>query len=211
MGKRFLFVAAALVAMVSTASAQTRFFGGDVINGSLVVELDNAPGGNTWTFDLAGMTFHLVGVGEAGGLVQSGCMADPECKPGVVMDLSAFLFVQGGARAVVNGETLESAFISVGGTGPQIQTSTVTIPKGNRKHLVLSAPFTVVAAGPIDVFRNVNEWNGGAEPWARGMITGGGGTATAFFERYHVKDKDIGFYYELRRIIYSFNAPSSAQ
>jgi hypothetical protein len=214
MGKKFFFVVAALVPIVSTASAQTRLFEGEVTSGALVIERTIALE-NAGMFDLAGTSFHLVGAAsETGGVALGRCNADPGCKPGLVIDLSAILFLvsEEGARAVVNGETLDPAFV-VGSTAMQIQTGTVTIPKGNRKRLVLSAPFTIVApGGQVDVYRTRSEWFIGAvEPWARGMITGGGGTATAFFERIHVKDKDIRFYYELRRVIYSFSAPPTVQ
>ena len=212
MGKKFFLVVAALVPFVSTASAQTRLFEGEVTNGSLVIEVNSS--GNFGMFDLAGIDFHLVGAAAETGAVALGrCTVDPTCRSGVVTDLSTVLFLrgEGDARAVVNGETLEPSFVV--GNRMEIQTGTVTIPKGNRRRLVLSAPFTIVApGGQVEVYRDHSEWFSGAvDPWARGTITAGSGTATAFFERIHVKDKDIRFYYELRRVIYSFSAALTVQ
>jgi hypothetical protein len=84
-----------------------------------------------------------------------------------------------------------------------------TIPKGNRKRLILTAPFTLKPTGlPVRVFNDRHEWwVESAPPWAEGVITGSG-VATAFLERVHVKaGKESFFYYEVRRVIYSFNAP----
>jgi hypothetical protein len=81
------------------------------------------------------------------------CLFDFTCKRGETIDLSAFLAFEADGRAVVNGETLDPAFI-VSGPAMQIQTGPVTIPKGNRRSLTLSVPFTIAEPGaPLDTSR----------------------------------------------------------
>lgn len=203
-----LSVVTALVLVSSTASAQPRSFAGDVTAGTIVVDV--SLNGNTGTLDVSGTTFHVAGVSQAGGGVAGGrCLFDFTCKRGETIDLSAFIPFEADGRAVVNGETLDPAFI-VSGPAMELQTGPVTIPNGNRKNLVLSVPFTIAAPGALDIYRDRLDWfAGGAEPWATGQVTGSG-TATGFFERVHNKaDATIGFYYELRRVVYSFDSPAS--
>ena len=202
-------VVSGLFLFSSTASAQPRSFGGDVTTGTIVVDV--SLNGNTGTLDLSGTNFQTTGVSQPGGSVAGGrCLFDFTCQSGETIDLSAFLVFEADGRAVVNGETLDPAFI-VSGPGMQIQTEPVTI-RGNRKNLTLSVPFTIAAPGAsLDIYRDRTEWfAGSAEPWASGVVTGSG-TATGYFERIHNKaDPTIGFYYELRRVVYTFDtAPSS--
>ena len=198
-----------LMVVSSTASAQPRSFGGDVTAGTIVVDV--SLDGNTGTLDLSGTGFHVAGDSRPGGEVAGGrCVFDFTCKRGETIDLSAFLTFEADGRATVDGETLDPAFV-VSGPAMQIQTAPVTIPKGNRKNLTLSVPFTIVEPGaPLDIYRDRAEWFvGGVEPWASGIVTGSG-TATGYFERVHNKaDDSIGFYYELRQVVYSFDAPPS--
>jgi hypothetical protein len=176
------------------------------VAGTIVVDV--SLNGNTGTLDLSGTNFLATGVSQPGGQVAGGrCLYDFSCRRGETIDLSAFLTFEADGRAVVNCEALDPAFI-VSGPGMQIQTESVTIPNGNRRYLTLSVPFTIAEPGAsLDIYRDRTEWfAGGVEPWASGIITGSG-TATAYFERIHVKADDIGFYYELRRVVYSFDAP----
>ena len=206
MNMTLLSLVTGLVLISSTASAQPRSFGGDVTAGTIVVDVNLD--GNTGTLDLSGTDFHATGVSRPGGEVAGGrCLFDFSCKRGETIDLSAVLVFEADGRAVVNGETLDPAFI-VSGPAMQIQTESVTIPKGNRRYVTLSVPFTIAEPGaPLDIYRDRIDWfAGGAEPWASGIVTGSG-TATGYFERVRNKADDaIGFYYELRRVVYSFEA-----
>ena len=194
------------------ASAHTHFFSGEITAGTITAESHGVSGAIA-TFDLAGPGFHLVGSGE--GRIST-CVADPNlCKPGSVVGLVAFFAEGVTGVATVNGETLDPAFFVVfspvagRGVEPFVETSAVVLRKGRRKTVVLSAPFTLQVSGlTVNIFNDRSEWFvGGVDPWASGVITGSG-IATAFFERIHVKaGKESFVYYELRRIIYSFNAP----
>ena len=218
MGKGFVIVWAAVAAMSSTVSAQTRTFSGEITAGTVgLVHIGEVAG----QVDLAGLGFHIVGSIGVGRLEAVNCVVDPTCVSGAQVDLSASWagFVSGfnihNGRVTVNGETLEPANVAM--RLVTLDAVPVTIPSGNRKNLVLSTPFVLTGLGSSLVLQ-VEVYHGDdsitAEPWAIGEISGDG-IATGFFERIRyqppvppgVPGRRMDFYYELRDLIYSFNAP----
>lgn len=224
---RTTFVACALVVAITPAiSAQapptdeTRFFAGEISAGTIVVgevRVDEISG----DADLAGSGFHIVG-SMAPGPYFAPCNETPSCVSGYEVDLGfiSFGFFSGftihGGRVTVNGETLQPANVRLG--WPLLDADPVTIPRGHRKNLVLSAPFVLTDGvtssqvlevrvhHPDDIFEE--------HPWAIGQISGAG-IVTGFFERQTYKPPRehnepgprTSFYYVLSKLIYSFNKP----
>lgn len=221
---RTFFVACLAVATIaSTASAQTRFFSGEITGGSIAGFISGVEIGGQ--ISLTGPGFHIVGsIANAGRLPGKSC-SDFPCVPGDDVSLSSFfigtvfdnLTIVGG-RVTVNGETLEPANVEMGLF--TLEAEPVTIPKGNRRKLVLSTPFVLMSGAPqeqiltirVRVFRADESLT--AEPWAVGDISGNG-VVTGIYERFSVRSPlEAGtpaprkvFLYALREIIYSFLAP----
>jgi hypothetical protein len=221
MARRLALLCAVLLLSQADASAQTRLFGGEITSGSVVVEVGTGVG-LVGVFDISGSGFHIVGVSnEPGRMLNPRCeAATPLCVPGVTLELSSLFQAKLAgafamdARVVVNGEVLEPAFVL--GSYLVLRTGPVTIPSGVRKNLVITVPFQLELESPpgttqvpLDVYTSPADEEQGIPPWASGVISGSG-IATAFFERFHIKQAGWGHVYRLKRIVYSFQPPASA-
>ena len=210
MTRIFVLLSAALVATCVTASAQTRYITGEITGGSF--NADPATPMLRANYDITGPGFHFVAESvEPGFLLGATQCFAPGCRPGDEVSLfgnftGSYLGV---GMAVVGEETLTPAYFSGMLVFP---TGTVTILRGNRKHLVLSTPFTLVGAGqyPDTLAGELTVLAGSSSstepPWTVATLIGSG-TATAFFRRDTYKDIPGRFFYALERVVYSFNVP----
>jgi hypothetical protein len=193
---------------VSTASAQSRNVTVEVSGGSVTAEV--LTGGSVYmNFDLSGEDFRVAGLGEDIGVLNAGslCSGDPGCTSGTTLDFGAEVTATHFAVGLVtvNGETLEPAYFS---GSFRFRAEAVTIPKGKRKRLVLTTPFTfgILDTSVLAAYASAAEREipGPEGPWAS-LVLSGRGTAIAYFERLRVKG--LGTYYRLRRVVYNFEAP----
>jgi len=197
-----------LLASGITASAQTRYVTSAITGGSF--NADTSSPNLRASYDITGPGFHFVADGVEPGAIAAAitCFA-PGCRPGDVVSLSGNFSGSylGRGVAIVGGETLSPAYFS----GVVVfEASPVTIPKGNRKHLVLTTPFTLVGTA---AYPGLSVWEespvSAVEPWTVATLVGGG-TVTAFFRRdQYPKGMPERFYYVLERVIYSFTGPAS--
>lgn len=205
-GKWFLSVGI-LLATTTTVAAQERMFEGVVTSGSITL----MPGGlgPHADYDLSGDGFRVVAIETDPGFsyVFLRCIAAPPgCRPGDTLPLTAVVgnTDMGEGSAMVNGEVLSPAYMTayfefLGGS--------VTLPRGNRKRVILSAPFTFSHPDgtplPIWIYPDPVSRSSGPGAWAQGQLTGTG-TATLLLER---ERTPIGTFYIARRLIYNFNVP----
>jgi len=207
----FVSSTAALLATCIAASAQTHYVTAEVTGGSF--NADTSTPMLRASYDLTGPGFHFVASGVEPGVIDAAiaCTA-PGCRPGDAVSLSGTFTGSylGAGVAVIGGNTLTPAYFTGALT---FVADTVAIPKGNRKHLVLTVPFTL--AGRDGSYPELSAWadgrGGSGGPWTVAALAGGG-TATAFFRRdeYAKGTMPEKFYYVLERVIYSFNVPAAA-
>jgi hypothetical protein len=202
MGIRMVFLGILFVASATTTAAQTRLFDGEITSGSIAIDVSGVS--DNVDFDISGAGFRLIGSAGDFFRVDPGimCVAPGTCVPGATVPLYAVLVAEffGDGIAVVNGETLSPAFYSGGFTLPG---GNVTIPRGNRKFLKLSAPFTITPTDALQlrVFSDSAARGTADAPWAQGVLTGSG-IATVFLERVRIERQT---FYVAKRIIYNFN------
>lgn len=200
--RRVLLLSAALIASPAIAAAQT-VITAEITSGTFNVDAAG-PSISGASFDLSGPGVHFVGTGVEPGNVPAATLCEfPGCQSGDTFTLHAtFAGSLGFGTAVVDGVEFGGSF------GGQLLFSTaeVTIPKGNRRHLVLSTRFTLSdPTNPQAVFLDVG-FSPFQPPDLRAFLTGTG-TATAFFERFrlHEPPEPPQFFYNLVRVIYSFD------
>lgn len=203
---------ALMFAVCATASAQTHFVVGEVTGGSF--DVDTSTSYRKAGYDLQGSGFHFVTDAVEFTMASDAVRCfDLGCRPGDVVDLSntfqgSYLGV---GLAVVGEESLSPAYFS--GGVMILEADPVTIPRGNRKHLVLTSRFSLVGfqGEPAWLRAESGGFSGGPPPWLDARLTGSG-TATAFFRRDRYP-KRTGmpeqFYYVLVRVVYSFHLPST--
>lgn len=200
-------IPAALLATSIAASAQTHYVTAEVTGGSF--NADTSAPMLRASYDLAGPGFHFVADGVEPGVIEAAmACAAPGCRPGDVVSLSGTFAgtYLGTGRAVVGGDTLAPAYFTGALT---FAAETIAIPNGNRRSVVLSAPFTLAAVG--GAHPELSAWAEGRAgtdaPWTVAALAGGG-TVTAFFRRdeYAKGTMPERFYYVLERVIYSFGA-----
>ena len=217
--RTIVWLSAALLASAATASAQVTYVTAEATAGTFDVTVTSV-GIRGASYDISGPGVHFVATGVEGGYFSGPrCGASSHCRPGDVFSLNANLTGSylGLGIAVVEGETMNPAYFS-GTVG--FVTGELTIPPGYRKHLVMSTPFTLgtwpdtlgatLVVTPASLFDN--------PPQVRVALSGGG-TATAFFERVHIQTRGgrpisarrPAFYYQLVRVIYSFDTAATAQ
>jgi hypothetical protein len=206
-----IWLSAALIAASSTASAQTAYVTAEITGGT--VNVDFSTYSPSTSFDLTGAGVHFVSEGVEPGWVTGGvtCKA-PGCRPGDRFSLiGTFAGDLGTGIATVEGATINPAYFS-GSLG--LITGELTIPRGNRKHLVMSVPFTFdrTPTEPGVVLNVYPTYFQEVEPDIQAFLRGQG-TATAFFKRVHYKTGSgmERFYYDLVRVIYSFDTTATAR
>lgn len=211
MARILVWLTAATIVTCTTASAQTHYITGQITGGSF--NADTSTPMLRASYDLAGPGFHFVADGVEPGVIDGAVTcADPGCLPGDVVSLSGNFTGSylGTGLAVIEGSTLAPAFFS--GT-LTFAADPVTLPRGKRKHLVLSTPFTLVATdGSYPGLSVFAESQGvSAEPWTVATLAGSG-TATAFFRRVdYGSGMPERFYYVLERVIYSFGVSAGTE
>ena len=204
-----IFLTATLFATVSSASAQTRYVAGEITGGSF--NADTSTPMLRASYDITGPDFHFVADGVEPGLIYGAITCSmPGCRPGDRVSLSGTFSGSylGTGLAVIGGDTLAPAYFSGVLT---FVTDDIVIPPGNRKHLVLTTPFTLIGTGD-ESYPALNVWADSSvmtgEPWSAATLFGRG-TVTAIFRRdEYGKDMPERFYYVLDRVIYSFNTPT---
>lgn len=206
-----VWLSAALIAATSTAFAQATYVTAEITGGTLNVDFSTySP---STSFDLTGAGVHVVSEGVEPGWVTGGvtCKA-PGCRPGDRFSLiGTFVGNLGTGIATIDGATINPAYFS-GSLG--LITGELTIPGGNRKHLVMSIPFTFDRSPtePGVVLWVYPTYFKDVEPDIEAILMGQG-TATAFFKRVHYKKGSglEGFYYDLVRVSYSFDTTATAR
>lgn len=200
---------AALLATCVTASAQTNYITGEITGGSF--NADTSTPMLRASYDLSGPGFHFVADRVEPGVIDAAvACATPGCRPGDIVRLSGNFTGSylGTGMAVVDSAMLTPAYFT--GTLTFV-TDPVTIPRGNRKHLVLTTPFSLTAADGsypgLSVWTDVE--GAAVEPWTVATLAGTG-TATAIFRRVDYTGMP-GFYYVLERVIYSFNVAAGTE
>lgn len=200
---------AVMLATCVTASAQTNYITGEITGGSF--NADTSTPMLRASYDLSGPGFHFVADGVEPGVIDAAVTcATPGCRPGDVITLSGNFTGSylGTGMAVVDSAMLTPAYFT--GTLTFVA-DPITIPRGNRKHLVLTTPFALT---PTDgSYPGLNVWTDGegaaVEPWTIATLAGTG-TATAMFRRVDYTGMP-GFYYVLERVIYSFNVVTGTE
>ena len=198
-----------------TASAQTRYVTGEITGGTF--NADTSTPMLRASYDITGPGFHFVAEGVEPGVVLGATTCfGPGCRPGDVVSLTGNFIgtYLGRGMAVVGGEALSPAYFS---GQLSFVTDPVTIPRGNRKHLVLSTPFTLMGSPEGSYPAALGAWADTyagfgpyADAWTSATLVGSG-TATAFFRRdQYPNGMPERFYYVLERVIYSFNVPAVA-
>lgn len=207
---RVVLLSAALMACPAAATAQT-IITVEITSGTFNVDAAG-PSIAGASFDLSGPGVHFVGTGVEPGNVPAATLCEfPGCQPGDTFTLDAIFAgsTLGFGSAVVNGLEFGGSY-----SGQLLfNTGEVTIPRGNRRHLTLSTRFTLGdPADPQAVFLNVHAGSTQQPPELRAFLSGTG-TATAFFERYrlHEPPGPPEFFYNLVRVIYSFDTAATAQ
>jgi hypothetical protein len=192
-----------------TASAQTNYITGEITGGSF--NADTSTPLPRASYDLSGPGFHFVADGVEPGVIDAAvACATPGCRPGDIVRLSGNFTGSylGTGMAIVDSTMLTPAYFT--GTLTFVA-DPVTVPRGNRKHLVLTTPFTLTATDGsypgLTVWADVE--GAAAEPWTVATLAGAG-TATAMFRRVDYTGM-TGFYYVLERVIYSFNVAAATE
>jgi len=200
MHRTFIWLSAAVLASATTVSAQT-FVTVEITSGTFNVDA-TGPAVVGASYDFSGAGVHIVADGVEPGNVPAAIQcAGPGCQSGDVFTLDAIF---GGSHlgvgtAEVSGLTINPAYFS---GDLRLITGELTIPRGNRMHLVMTARF-VLDGGLL----NVHDSTFRDRPPDLRVVMTGGGTATAFFKRLRLKPGPgkPEFFYDLERVIYTFD------
>jgi len=211
----FTWLSVALLASASAASAQTHFITAEITAGTFNVDA-SGPSIVGASYDLSGPGVHIVADGVEPGVVSGALQCDtPGCQSGDVFTLHANFSGSnlGIGVVVVDGQRIAEGYVS--GT-MEFATGALTIPRGNRKHLVLSTPFTLGSSDTDPtVTLHISVAPELGQPPNATVTLYGGGMATAFFERQKLRavgPERLGraeFFYHLVRVIYSFDMESA--